>query len=255
MALDEAIVRAVETGDSPPTVRVYEWRAPSVTIGFSQVAARVLDIDRCRRDGVDVVRRPTGGRAVFHVDDLSYSVAAYRNDERFGGSLGNSFRIVNEVLRQALAMIGIAAEPGGHSSSSTGRAGVSGLPCFAGGTRFEIAVDGKKIVGSARRQYGTVFLQQGTILVGPAYPGILDYLGDPSTRSEYGRALAERSTSLSTVTGGGIDVESLKASIFEAFSHALDGAIRIGEPSGDELKAAERIIEVIGEEQSRGGAS
>ena len=85
MAVDEAIMRAVAERLVPPTLRFYGWQPPCVSIGYAQSLEAEIDLERCRRDGVDWVRRPTGGRAILHTDELTYSVAAPQDDPRTAG--------------------------------------------------------------------------------------------------------------------------------------------------------------------------
>lgn len=91
MAIDEAILLAVAEGKAPPTLRFYGWEPPCLSIGYSQSMGEV-DVDRCRKAGIGLVRRPTGGRAILHADELTYSVVAPQTEPRVAGGVIESYR-------------------------------------------------------------------------------------------------------------------------------------------------------------------
>jgi len=244
MALDAAVVEAVVRGDAPPTVRLYEWDAAAITIGWNQREEETVDLDRCSADGLDVVRRPTGGRAVYHLHELSYSVAAAVTDPVFGGSLMETYGAIGHVLCEALRGYGVNAvlSPGG---SDPGRLRGKGRtrPCFLSASRFEVTVDGKKLVGSAQRRFRGFFLQQGSILLAPGYEKIADYLKVEHGTDDYRRLLSERTVNLSALLDGGFSVGGLKASLKSAFRKRLNTEFEETGPTDGELEAAEEKME------------
>ncbi|MGA9352036.1 MAG: hypothetical protein WBW48_25020, partial [Anaerolineae bacterium] len=92
MAIDEAILWAVAEGKSPPTLRFYGWEPPCLSIGFSQSMEGEVDVDKCLESGIGFVRRPTGGRAILHADELTYSVVAPQTEPRVAGGVIESYR-------------------------------------------------------------------------------------------------------------------------------------------------------------------
>lgn len=162
MALDQSLADEVEAGRLDSFVRLYGWRPPAVSLGRNQDAGEV-DAAACRRDGVDVVRRPTGGRAVYHRDELTYSLAARLDDPVFGGSAADAYRAIGRGLCRGLRNLGVGAELV-KAAAPTQRTGAS-PSCFAASGRYELAVGGRKIVGSAQRRYASSFLQQGSVLL------------------------------------------------------------------------------------------
>lgn len=185
MALDEALAGEVESGRLEAFVRLYGWRPPAVSLGRNQREDEV-DAAACRRDGIDIVRRPTGGRAVYHRDELTYSLAARLDDPIFGGSAMDAYRAIGRGLCLGLQNLGVGAElvrastPLGQRASTplgprastplgaaTGFSTAAGRSpsCFAASGRYELAVGGRKIVGSAQRRYASSFLQQGSVLL------------------------------------------------------------------------------------------
>lgn len=157
MAVDEAILQAVACGDAPPTLRFYDWSPPCLSLGYGQRAADV-DFEAVAALGWTVVRRPTGGRAILHVDELTYSVALPGDDPLAAGDIVNSYRQISQALTAGLEQLGI------HTQSEPQPEHRSGGPvCFETPSHYEITVGGRKLVGSAQvRRYGGV-LQHGSL--------------------------------------------------------------------------------------------
>jgi len=164
LALDDAIFAAVLAGDAPPTLRLYAWSAPTLTIGYGQDARRDVDLAACRRRGIPVLRRVTGGRAVIHDRELTYSVAVPAGLPPFGGTLRESARAVAEVLVGALGLLGVAASAAPEAGRGPSR-GKRPAACFAVASGHEVVAAGHKVVGSAQRRRPGGFLQHGSILL------------------------------------------------------------------------------------------
>jgi lipoate-protein ligase A len=162
MALDEALVeRARRTGES--VLRVYTWARPTVSFGRNQTARGAYDPARLCEAGVDVVRRPTGGRAILHDREVTYSVTAPAGDEPLRTSYGR----INRLLVHGLRSLGVCAEVVEHDAGGSGsRApGPGTAPCFEVPTEGEIVLGGRKLVGSAQWRDGGALLQHGSILL------------------------------------------------------------------------------------------
>jgi lipoate-protein ligase A len=158
MALDEALMgRARDTGEF--TLRVYSWSTPTLSLGRNQSARRVYDVDRIRARGLDVVRRPTGGRAILHHREITYSVTA---PAAGAGDLRESYDRINRVLVAGLERLGVRTE----IAAASGRAAPPGTaPCFDAPSAGELVLDGKKLAGSAQWRSDGALLQHGSILV------------------------------------------------------------------------------------------
>jgi lipoate-protein ligase A len=161
LALDDAIFAAVAGGTSPPTLRFYGWAAPTLSLGYAQERDRDVDEAACAALGVEVLRRATGGRAVLHDRELTYSVCAPAGLPSFGTGLNAAYRTIAAGLVAGLRLLGVAADvaPGepGRSPRHPG--------CFAARSRHEIGVGGRKLVGSAQRRERGAFLQHGSVLL------------------------------------------------------------------------------------------
>jgi lipoate-protein ligase A len=158
MAVDEHLYRLA--ADSPRTfLRFYRWSRPTASLGYSQDASRVVDAEFCRSRGIDIVRRMTGGKLVLHDREVTYSVAS-ADTVIFSDTLRESYRRISRALLRGLALMGIAA----RLAETSPPAYVRGtMPCFAFPARDEIEIDGRKIVGSAQKRTGALFLQHGSI--------------------------------------------------------------------------------------------
>jgi lipoate-protein ligase A len=163
MAVDETIARAVGEGRVPPTLRFYGWSRPTVSLGYSQRSDGAVDPGACKRLGIDIVRRPTGGRAVLHVYELTYSAAVPTNGSWGGLSVRESFLRMGQALIVGLKRLGVAA------TVEDGKGGRSALPrtsaCFQMLRMPAILVGGRKLIGSAQRRWEGTLLQHGSLLL------------------------------------------------------------------------------------------
>ncbi|MBF0536698.1 MAG: lipoate--protein ligase family protein [Nitrospirae bacterium] len=160
MAIDEAIACCVNDGLSPPTLRFYGWLLPSVSIGAFQ-GSNCIDHQWCAQRGVAVVRRPTGGRAVVHDDELTYSFTANLDNGFFTKSVLNNHKMVNSVFYRALRRLGLEVD---FTEGRLDRRGLlSKSLCFASTSYGEVSAGGKKVIGAAQRRYANGFIEQGSM--------------------------------------------------------------------------------------------
>lgn len=181
MAVDEAL--AALCGEAP-TLRFYTWEAPTLSIGYAQRTDE-LDLAACRRSAVPIVRRPTGGRAVLHQHDLTYSVILPLRPPWTTCSVAESCRRINVCLLRGLQMLGAEVGLARHPRQADGAL----TPfCLPAASRHEVLVGGKKVIGSAQRRCATALLQQGSILLDFDPAGILALLR-PAERAAAAAAL------------------------------------------------------------------
>ena len=166
MALDETLLDEVSESKARPQtyLRFYQWMRPTLSLGFSQKAERVVDLDYCSTHGIDVVRRPTGGKAVLHDRELTYSVIS--NDAVVFpiGDISKTYRRIADALQDGLGILGIETTLGQNCGRSTAM-GPLPAACFAVSNHFEVLWQNRKLVGSAQRRTKTAFLQHGSILI------------------------------------------------------------------------------------------
>lgn len=218
-----------------PVLRLYRWSPPAVSIGYNQ---RDLDFDgeAIRALGYDLVQRPTGGRAILHADELTYAVVGTSPSPLFGATLHETYQIINRALLRFLAMLGVEAEVSAGESREAQRSAV----CFRSAGRHEIGVGGRKLIGSAQRRTGQVFLQHGSILTGTGHADLARCLArtdanapgdqrrtghDPHTaRNASRRELLDATTDLGHLLGRTIDEDGyrmLSDQLVAAFAETL----------------------------------
>jgi lipoate-protein ligase A len=192
MAVDETLLESVGQNLSLPCLRLYTWRPPCLSIGYAQPCSDI-DQERLSRLGWDWVRRPTGGRAILHTDELTYSVIAPNSEPRVSGSVLESYQRLSKALLEALNNLNIPAIANPMSPDSQVKAPV----CFEVPSNYEIVVHGKKLMGSAQARRKQGVLQHGTLpLWGDLtrITQVLTYSNDKQRQEAAGRLLSHATT-------------------------------------------------------------
>ncbi len=222
MAVDETLARALASGAGTPSLRLFRWRPWAISLGYNQVSGE-LDAPLCARDGVDIVRRPTGGRAILHAQELTYSVVMPAGRR----SVLQVYNEISTALVRGLALYGVdVALQKSQPDFAREYRSSSSIPCFASSARYEIEWRGRKLVGSAQRRFGgpagDVVLQHGSILCGDAHLRLADYLAAPvaQARGRILAALRERTADLGMITGRPVDMSLLGGCIRRGFEEA-----------------------------------
>jgi len=206
MAIDEALLGSAATVGKA-VLRLYRWSPPCISFGRNEPAVRRYDRSEIERRGWDVVRRPTGGRAVWHEDEVTYAVAAPISAF---GSLQASYCAIHERLASALRMLGVPAE----LAPKNGRPAELGAgACFASPVGGEVTARGRKVVGSAQVRLGSAFLQHGSILLGGSQENIGAVSRQPSAVST--------ATTLSEVLGRSVTFDEVASAIVATWSPTL----------------------------------
>ena len=194
MAIDETLLIGRQSGASPPTLRCYAWAPPTVSLGYGQPLDRHVSVDACRALGVGLVRRLTGGSAIYHDGperELTYSVVASDGDIGTRDLLA-TYRWIGRALLRGLTAMGTQADMVAVPAADEPAPAF----CFARTGRYEIEVDGRKLVGSAQRRQGGCFLQHGSVLLGvdePCLRALFPTTADPvSTMATLEGALGRR---------------------------------------------------------------
>lgn len=225
MAIDEAILEHHSKGLVPPTLRFYTWNPAALSMGYFQKANEEVNVEACRQQGIDVVRRVTGGRAVLHDKELTYSVVVREDIPALPPTLLGSYRVLSQGLIAGLRKFGIAAEmamPGAAFGQSV-KLPKNGA-CFDAPSFYEISVGRKKLMGSAQvRKKGTL-LQHGSLLLefSPAQLVSLLRFSKPEEAERCQRVLEAKATSLLQVLGYMPDPSHLSQTIAAEFSRTLE---------------------------------
>ncbi len=229
MSLDEAISSDVNNDISPATLRFYGWSSKAVSIGLFQKMSEI-DIELCRERSISVVRRPTGGRAILHDRELTYSFSSGQAKEFFSDSVLENYILLSRAFAMAFNTLGINAV---ISEKRLKRESLSGSPiCFEAASYSELTVEGRKIVGSAQKRYTNGFLQQGAI------PFLID--------RELTSRVFKVTGSLDTMTAvndinKSITINDLIAALTEAFEKSFHISFATESPSDRELDEALKL--------------
>jgi lipoate-protein ligase A len=251
MAVDEAILEAIEQQSAPPTLRLYGWQPACLSLGYAQPIAEVSR-PALQAHGWQLVRRPTGGRAILHVDELTYAVIAPNDEPRLAGSLLDSYRRLSQAILNALHHLGIPAEassqpqeialdsPGDTAQPSKGPV------CFEVPSNYEITVANKKLVGSAQARRKRGVLQHGSF---PLYGDLTRitqvlHFPDESRRQRAARRLLERATTAENVLGQPLDWQQAAQAFVTGFEDTLHLQFQPGDLSSAESQRAGELERV-----------
>ena len=235
MAVDEAIFLGLKAGKSPPTLRIYGFDPPCLSLGFSQRIRREINLESCARLGIEVVRRPTGGRAVLHWGDLTYSVIAEANGGVFSSHLLDTYRKISACIAWALDCVNVPAR---LVSGKERARKLSSANCFSSPSIYEVTVGGKKIAGSAQKRDRAFFLQHGSILIDlPAKPLEEIFQGRPEPGERFSRI-----TSINEHCGARVDFHTFQEALIKGFQQVLDIELEQCGLTGDEQARASRLM-------------
>ena len=240
MAVDEAILEHAGRGDVLPTLRLYAWEPPCLSLGIAQPFSDV-DIPRLESHGWEVVRRVTGGRAILHTNELTYSVNGSSDEPNLAGTVLESYNRLAGALLAAVQDLSLPVE------MKEGKAENNGEPnpvCFEVPSTYEITVDGKKLIGSAQARRKEGVLQHGSLPLTGDLTRICQALAfpDESARENAMRRLLARATTVQSVLGREVAWETAAQAFIRAFEAQLGLAFEEGELSESELARAEELV-------------
>ncbi len=229
MARDVAILHAVSDGVAPPTLRLYGWDPPCLTLGRHQ-GTDAANLEFCRAEDIDVVRRPTGGRALLHDLELTYAVAAPVGSGPLPRGLQDAYRTICNALVRAMQVLGVDAELTGGDVNLQLPGPTSTVPCFEAPAGGEVVVAGRKLIGSAMRAHGSTILQHGAILIGwngRLQAGAMGLPDDSSLRPQV--------TTLEDETGACVRRSVLEEALVGAFTEILGVRFETGDMNSVEV--------------------
>jgi lipoate-protein ligase A len=180
MRRDALLLERAAGDDTAETVlRLFTFDPPGITLGHSQEPGRELDLERVGREGIEWAVRPTGGRAIFHQDEWTFSLVTRLGPERWAADAAEAYARSCGLLMRALRTLGVPVELSAGSPRGVGPprgAGGPAAPCFASTARHELTLGGRKLAGIAQRLVRGALLQQGSLLLGPGHLRLADYL-------------------------------------------------------------------------------
>jgi lipoate-protein ligase A len=243
MAVDEAVLEACGRGESLPTLRLYSWEPACLSLGYAQPVNDV-DHNALHHHGWDLVRRPTGGRAILHTDELTYAVIGPQHESRLAGSVLESYQVLSKALLEALHRLSIPAQAEEKPVSATG-GDPKGPVCFEVPSNYEITVNGKKLIGSAQARRMGAVLQHGSFPLLGDLARIINVLCFPDEVSAKQAAarLHERAITAEEILGQPLDWGIAARAFTEAFRATLNLDLQPGPLSSDEQARAEELVE------------
>lgn len=245
MAVDEAIFERVAAGLAPPTLRIYGWCPPGISLGYFQALDEGVDVDAIRGRGYGLVRRPTGGRAIIHHHEVTYSVCIRSEDLRTGDSVLKSYRELSTGIAVGLCSLGAAAQM--PEKPSVGREKGHELPavCFAKTGGGDMVVDGRKIVGSAQMRRAGAILQHGSIPIRIDLQEHLEILPGKGEKAEVAPETLQRAAiGVADAVGRDVSFEELGQAVAEGFRLRFGIEIPRCELSGEEMARAEELVAI-----------
>lgn len=240
MAADEAILEHIGRNESPPTLRLYAWVPACLSLGHTQPFADV-DGARLQERGWEVVRRATGGRAILHTDELTYSVTGSAEEPVLAGGVLESYNRIAQALRLAVEELGLPVEMKEHAAGSTTN---TNPVCFETPSTYEITVSGKKLIGSAQARKKEGVLQHGSLPLSGDLRRICQALRFESEarREDAAKRLLERATTVETALGRTLHWEEAARAFIDAFEIQLGLCFESGELSESEAKRAAELV-------------
>jgi lipoate-protein ligase A len=241
MAVDEAILEHIGRGESIPTLRLYAWAPPCLSLGHAQPLADV-DSARLHARGWEVVRRLTGGRAILHTDELTYSVIAPADEPSVAGSVLESYNRLAGALLQAVESLGLPVEM--KQYETTGNSRMPNPVCFEVPSSYEITAGGKKLIGSAQARKREGVLQHGSLPLTGDLGRITEALvfGDEAARRDAAARLLARAATVQSVLSRAVDWETAARAFVHGFEAALGLKLEQGILSAGESSRAEQLV-------------
>jgi lipoate-protein ligase A len=244
MAIDQAIATACAGGESPSTLRFYRWQPPTISLGRHQSLGEI-DLAAADAHGYGVVRRSTGGRAILHTDELTYSVAASADEPRVKGGVMDAYLRLSNALVIGLRNLGVEADKA--SGDTRVKSDVSAA-CFEVPSAYEITANGRKLIGSAQSRRAKYVLQHGSLPLTGDITRLIDVLVlEPDESAVLRQQLALRAGTLAQALGvadHAPEVEFMRVAqaLLQGFCSVLKLTCKPGQLTPSELRAAAQLI-------------
>ena len=239
MAIDEAIAIACDKGLSSPTLRLYTWSPPCISVGYFQDVNEAIDISECKKQNIGIVRRLTGGKAVLHNKELTYSVISPSKNQIFPKGIKGSYKIIADCLLHGLKNLGISSEITERPSTKE-----NGFSCFLDTSFYEISVKGKKLIGSAQKRWRNHFLQHGSVIVSPSYIQLASLLrfNNHEQRTKFINLHKEKSTSIEDEAKKMSGTAGIISAIKKGFEQGIGIRLIEAELTDFEKKETQRLL-------------
>ncbi|WP_432776869.1 biotin/lipoate A/B protein ligase family protein [Brevibacillus gelatini] len=245
MAVDEAILQMHSEGKVPPTVRFYTWDPATLSIGYFQKAMKEINLEEVKRQGLGFVRRATGGRAVLHDQELTYSVIVSEEHPRMPSGVTEAYKIISlgllhgfQNLGLEAEMVSLASEEEKEKYSSPGSSA-----CFDSPSWYELVVEGKKVAGSAQTRQKGVILQHGSILLDMDVELLFSLLHFPSDRVKQRMmdSFRQKAVTINEVSTRPVSLQEAIEAFSKGFATGLEVELVPSTLTDEELALAEEL--------------
>lgn len=255
MAIDEAIMIAHREGLVPPTIRFYQWSPPAVSLGYFQDLEKEIDVNLCKNIGIDIVRRPTGGKAVLHDKELTYSFIIRENHPLVNDSILETYKKISGGMIRGLSYLGIEAELvplreklknetllNKEEKSEIRYSDIKSI-CFSVPSQYEVQVEGKKIVGSAQVRKREIVLQHGSLLIELEKDKLFSVFNFPSAQIRERLKTRFNATSLEDILKRKINFSELSEILLRGFEEEFGVRLVKGKLTEQEEKISKELLE------------
>lgn len=247
MAVDEAILQAHSENRVPPTVRFYGWEPASLSIGYFQKAREEVNFDTLAAHNLGFVRRPTGGRAVLHDQELTYSMIVTEQYPGLPTNVTEAYRVLSEGLLQGFINLGLNAHMARLDEDGAKYAAASSAACFDSPSWYELVVEGRKIAGSAQTRQKGVVLQHGSILLDMDVELLFDVLKFPNERvkERLKRSFTDRAVAINELLRSAgkpeVRLDQVENAFYEGIQEGMGIRLEAGELTAYENELAEQL--------------
>jgi lipoyl(octanoyl) transferase len=226
MALDEALLNWHSEGIIPPIIRFYQWNPATLSIGYFQRAEKEIDLDAVKRQGFGFVRRPTGGRAVLHDKELTYSVIVSEEHPNMPQSVTEAYRIISQGILEGFKELGLDAYfaiPESDEEKANLKNPRSSV-CFDAPSWYELVVEGRKVAGSAQTRQKGVILQHGSILLDLDEETLYNLFKFPNERvkDRMLRAFRSKAVAINDLREKPVTINEARLAFYNGFAKGLD---------------------------------
>ncbi|WP_088005816.1 lipoate--protein ligase family protein [Indiicoccus explosivorum] len=247
MAMDEALLNWHSEGKIPPVLRMYGWEPAGISVGFFQKIEGSIDTDEAGRRGIPLVRRQTGGKAVLHDEELTYSILVSEAHPAIPKPVKEAYLVLSKGLLEGYRFLGIDAE---FAVPPTRNASLSAV-CFEEPSWYELTVAGRKVAGSAQTRKKEVVLQHGSV------PLVIDdeklfslfRFPDEVRREKARNAFRSRAAAISELAGRPVTFEEAKTAFREGFERGLGIRLQPFDPPPELLAEAGELERKYGSDE------
>lgn len=244
MAMDEALLTWHSKGLIPPVLRFYTWNPAGLTVGFFQKVQGKIDVEAVHKKGFQLVRRLTGGRAVLHDKELTYSVIVGENHPEMPKTVTGAYRVISQGLLEGFRELGIQADLAvPDKEKSIGK--TNSAVCFDESSLYELIVGGRKSVGSSQCRQKGVILQHGSIPLEIDDQTLFDCFIYPNelVKERARRGFQGKATSISELTGSKVNIRKVKEAFYKGFEKGLNISLVPYTLTGEQLAEIKQIEE------------